>query len=176
MVLFVSFWAKNSPGHLLKFIKFSGHFVRFFKFITIFYAFLLALSAGMALCIGIFVAPVIFSQDLGSGAIFMREILIRANFLLVFLAIFAIFHEFLVIFWRRHSILRTIFTAITIALIVLFAFFFTPKISELQNQNLTATPEFFALHSQSTVVFKAIFFCTIALFFWNLANLFRCMR
>lgn len=149
-------------------------------FASFFYLFLLGLGVGAMICAGVFSAPAIFRASsivegleitLFQSGVLMTSIFVKLNFLLVALGVIIFIYE-IFSFFKYKNKLSVLFGAISIVLIYLFAFYYTPFVIDTQKlgEDGIATLIFDKIHKESVLVFKALLLCLFALF---IANVFK---
>lgn len=144
------------------------------------YLFLLAALVGIEITLGAFVAPVIFysAKFIGDGVlthfqsgVMMTQIFVKCNYVLLFVAVWAIVYELLHIKkdFCLHIKISSIFLAlINLALAIAFVYYFTDFILQAQKIGESATignAEFDAVHKASEYVMKLMIISQILLFF-----------
>lgn len=135
--------------------------------INSFYITLLAILLGSTMALGALVAPVIFKANLffesatidqfESGRL-MSEIFRRYGYLLGFSLIFIAIYEIWEIVKGERSKVLIVFVSVTLITGLLFVFYYTPAILEMQAAGVeaTVTAEFGTIHKQAEAVFKLL--------------------
>lgn len=155
---------------------------RLSMFSTTLYLWILGVSAGVIITLGIFVAPVIFRAwsylpELGiskfDSGILMTHIFVNSGYLLNVVAFFIIAFEILSFRLGISRPLYIVFGGISVISIFLFTLYYTPYIIEVQKLGTEATSSsaFNSMHMQSEWVFKILLFTLSALFFSRILTL-----
>lgn len=133
--------------------------------------FLLAGIIFVELFIGIVVAPIIFfpSSIIGDGVLshfqsglLMTQVFVKFNYLLLFVSFFNIFYE---IFTNKLASFRVIFSFLIVILALLFVFYYTQNVLNMQELGITNSDEFNTNHKQSEILFKVMVALQFILFF-----------
>lgn len=151
--------------------------IRYLRLFDSFYLLLLGVGVGGIIACGAFAAPVVFGiHDFmpivtqSDSGIIMGKIFMRLNAYLVFLMIVIALYEgvgFLSFIEKINPIYVKFWLLLgicSIALIALFAFYYTPFMLDPQN---LFSENFDSMHKQSVWVFKALMFCLSVLFIWR---------
>ena len=146
----------------------------FEQYIYTIYLLLLGVCIGVEVCIGAFVAPVIFhpSSFLGDGVlthfqsgVLMTQIFLKFNILLLFVAIFIFFYELYRFFKKRMDFVSYVLMLIILCCTILFVFYYTPFIVEAQSIGTTTSEKFSDMHKGSEWVLKIAILAQVGLFF-----------
>lgn len=146
------------------------------RYFTSIYNLLLALSLGIILTQGFIVAPVIFNSieyistplsKLEEGKL-MTMIFIRGNLILKISGFYIFFYELFFMFLKKEGRDRISFllSAISCALIIIFAMYQTPYIVEAQKIGVKAieSDEFRKIHDNAELIYKILFASLFFLF------------
>lgn len=141
------------------------------------YIVFLGVALGVELCVGAFVAPVIFYpvRYLGEGVlshfqsgILMTQIFLKSNMLLGFVAFYGIVFEMLTFIKNQNKDnIALMLSFIAFALTASFLFYYTPFIVDAQNAGAlaTASEAFAKMHKQSEWVMKFLMIVQMILIF-----------
>lgn len=133
--------------------------------------FLLAGIIFIEIFIGIIVAPIIFfpSEIIGDGilshlesGLLMTQVFVKFNYLLLFVSFFNIFYE---IFTNKLASFRVILSFLIVILALIFVFYYTQNVLNMQELGITSSDEFNANHKQSEILFKVMVVLQFILFF-----------
>lgn len=133
--------------------------------------FLLAGIIFIEIFIGIVVAPIIFfpSEIIGDGilshlesGLLMTQVFVKFNYLLLFVSFFNIFYE---IFTNKLVSFRVILSFLIVILALIFVFYYTQNVLNMQELGITNSDEFNTNHKQSEILFKVMVVLQFILFF-----------
>lgn len=133
--------------------------------------FLLAGIIFIEIFIGIVVAPIIFfpSEIIGDGilshlesGLLMTQVFVKFNYLLLFVSFFNIFYE---IFTNKLASFRVILSFLIVILALIFVFYYTQNVLNMQELGITNSDEFNTNHKQSEILFKVMVVLQFILFF-----------
>lgn len=133
--------------------------------------FLLAGIIFIEIFIGIVVAPIIFfpSEIIGDGilshlesGLLMTQVFVKFNYLLLFASFFNIFYE---IFTNKLTSFRVILSVLIVILALIFVFYYTQNVLNMQELGITNSDEFNTNHKQSEILFKVMVVLQFILFF-----------
>ncbi|WP_267525222.1 DUF4149 domain-containing protein [Campylobacter sp. MG1] len=135
--------------------------------------FLLAGIIFVELFIGIVVAPIIFypSAIIGDGilshfqsGLLMTQVFVKFNYLLLITCIINFIYEL-----KNKKIIKILLSAFVFILALVFIFYYTQQILNLQSLGDIATKSdnFSNLHNGSELIFKIIVFFQLILFFYK---------
>lgn len=133
--------------------------------------FLLAGIIFIEIFIGIVVAPIIFfpSEIIGDGilshlesGLLMTQVFVKFNYLLLFVSFFNIFYE---IFTNKLASFRIILSFLIVILALIFVFYYTQNVLNMQELGITNSDEFNTNHKQSEILFKVMVVLQFILFF-----------
>ncbi|EAK4033854.1 DUF4149 domain-containing protein [Campylobacter jejuni] len=138
--------------------------------------FLLASIIGVELILGIVVAPTIFFPQnlIGEGVLshfqsglMMTQIFIKMGYLLIFVSVVNFLYEIYSLIKNEIKFSKFMLSLLILILSLIFVFYFTNTIIELQNlgENATKTQEFISIHNASEVVIKIILIMQVFLYF-----------
>ncbi|NPA82823.1 MAG: DUF4149 domain-containing protein [Epsilonproteobacteria bacterium] len=145
------------------------------KHLWIIYLTLLGVTLGVAVCVGVFAAPVIFHADdlLGGGVlnhyqegVIMTEIFVRSNYLITFTSIAVLlveaYHFF--VFCRDKITFFSAFAVVWMGL--MFTLYYTPQIIEFQQmgESILKNELFQKTHFASELDYK-LFVLSLAVLF-----------
>lgn len=146
------------------------------------YLFLTAASAIGVFILGAAVAPIIFHSETVAGVkllarydagLLMSEIFARFNYvLLVTAALIVAFEGFLSVN-KKNTKIMVFFSSANLIEILLYVFYFTPKILSFQapGEAATKTEEFATIHKMAELDFKFLLFTLIMSFFIRCSTL-----
>ncbi|MBZ7979816.1 DUF4149 domain-containing protein [Campylobacter sp. RM12642] len=133
--------------------------------------FLLAGIIFVELFIGIVVAPIIFypSAIIGDGilshfqsGLLMTQVFVKFNYLLLFVSFFNIIYESIS---NKLFSLKPILSLIILILALVFVFYYTANVLDMQVLGVTDSKDFNDNHKQSEMIFKVIVILQLILFF-----------
>lgn len=133
--------------------------------------FLLAGIIFIEIFIGIVVAPIIFfpSEIIGDGilshlesGLLMTQVFVKFNYLLLFVSFFNIFYE---IFTNKLASFRVFLSFLIVILALIFVFYYTQNVLNMQELGITNSDEFNTNHKQSEILFKVMVVLQFILFF-----------
>lgn len=133
--------------------------------------FLLAGIIFIEIFIGIIVAPIIFfpSEIIGDGilshlesGLLMTQVFVKFNYLLLFVSFFNIFYE---IFTNKLASFRVFLSFLIVILALIFVFYYTQNVLNMQELGITNSDEFNTNHKQSEILFKVMVVLQFILFF-----------
>ncbi|ENY6719970.1 DUF4149 domain-containing protein [Campylobacter jejuni] len=138
--------------------------------------FLLASIIGVELILGIVVAPTIFFPQnlIGEGVLshfqsglMMTRIFIKMGYLLIFVSMVNFLYEIYSLIKDEIKLSKFMLSLLILILSLIFVFYFTNTIIELQNlgENATKTQEFISIHNASEMVIKIILIMQVFLYF-----------
>lgn len=152
------------------------------RYFTAIYSLLLALSLGIILTQGFIVAPVIFNSinyistplsRLEEGKL-MTMIFVRGNLILKISGFYIFFYELFFMFIERERRDRIAFllSAISCAMIIIFAMYQTPYIIEAQKlgEKVIESEEFKRVHDNAELIYKILFASLFLLFLKKFSN------
>jgi signal transduction histidine kinase len=130
------------------------------------YLITLGVALGMIVAVGALSAPVVFHANdmLGSEllthyqmGLIMTEIFVRSNYLLGFATLFITIFEWRS-FWFERDRVNVIVAIVTILTALLFLFYYTPAILEMQRMGAEATQSqaFEGMHIGSEIAYKIL--------------------
>lgn len=133
--------------------------------------FLLAGIIFVELFIGIVVAPIIFypSAIIGDGilshfqsGLLMTQVFVKFNYLLLFVSFFNIIYESIS---NKLFSLKPILSLIILILALVFVFYYTANVLDIQALGVTDSKDFNDNHKQSEMIFKVMVILQLILFF-----------
>lgn len=141
------------------------------------YIILLGIALGVELCVGAFVAPVIFfpARYLGEGVlshfqsgVLMTQVFLKSNMLLGFVAFYSMVFEMLTLIKNQNKDnIALMLSFVIFALTASFLFYYTPFIVDAQKAGAlaTASEAFAKMHKESEWVMKFLMIVQITLIF-----------